>query len=68
MPDWWPRRLLNEHESAELLGRPVQTLRDWRSRRTQDLPFIKQGASVVYNPADVWAWVCRNTVRPVAIA
>jgi hypothetical protein len=62
-PEWWPKALIDERRASELLDVPVVTLRDWRCRRTRDLPFVKLGASVKYNPVDVWAWLCRNTVR-----
>ena len=67
-PDWWPKTLLDESSTAELLGLTIPTLRDWRCRRTRALPFLKLGASVRYNPDDIWKWLCANTVRPLVSA
>jgi hypothetical protein len=67
-PEWWPKKLVDETVAADLLGLTVPTLRDWRCRRTVDLPFVKLGAAVRYSPDDMWVWLNRNTVRPAVCA
>ena len=52
-------QFLNEQELAELLGVKVSTIRRWR--QCQKGPrYIKVGAAVRYDHADVAAWLaCR---------
>lgn len=64
-PEWWPARLLDETETAELLGLSVPTLRDWRCRKTRALPYLKLGASVRYDPDAAWRWLSANAVQAV---
>jgi hypothetical protein len=47
-----PSTLLNEHEAARLLGLKVTTLRRWRWAGKPP-PFLKIGAAVRYDPADL---------------
>lgn len=69
MPADWPRHLIDEYEASKLLDTPVPTLRDWRSRKTRSLPYIKLGTSkrapVKYEPGAVWRWLCANTVTSI---
>lgn len=60
--------MLDEQPTADLLGVSVLSLRDWRCRKTVDLPFAKVGARVKYNSDDVWKWLAANTVRPMVCA
>lgn len=67
-PDWWPCELLDERQAAALLGLTVPTLQGWRCRKTRDLPYMKLGGGAVrYNPDQIWNWLCRNTIRPMAV-
>lgn len=59
--------LIDEHRAAELLGLTIPTLRDWRCRKTRDLPYVKLGAAVRYEPDAVWRWLRANTVEPMAV-
>lgn len=68
LPDWLPKRLMNESEVAPILGVEVATLQYWRSAKTRDLPFIKVGRLVKYDPSALWAWLQRNTKRPTDLA
>lgn len=49
-------RLLDEHETAELLNVKVATLRRWRWGG-KELPFVKIGGAVRYDPAEVQAYI-----------
>ncbi|HEX7325189.1 MAG TPA: helix-turn-helix domain-containing protein [Rhodanobacteraceae bacterium] len=52
-----PGDLLNEHEAAAILGATVQTLRNWRWRRTGPR-FRKIGLRMVrYKRADLAAFI-----------
>lgn len=66
-PDWWPRKMLNEFEAADLLGVKVTTLRDWRCRRLCGLPYTKLNSAVRYSPTAVWAWLQANQVAAEAV-
>ena len=49
-------RLLNEHDAAEALGLKVTTLRRWRWAGKPPR-FLKIGAAVRYDPADLAALI-----------
>lgn len=53
-------RLMNEIETAALLGVAVNTLRDWRVR-TSKLSFVKVGRLVRYRASDVSTFIAANT-------
>lgn len=55
-------KLLTESEVAEAHGIAVGTLRNWRSNGSVDLPFVRVGGSIRYNPDDVREFIKRNTV------
>ncbi|MBC7857105.1 MAG: helix-turn-helix domain-containing protein [Pirellulaceae bacterium] len=56
------RALLSREEAAELLGVKPQTLAKWVSDGNYDLPVVKVGRLSKYRPADVEAFIDRNTV------
>ncbi|MCX5608243.1 helix-turn-helix domain-containing protein [Streptomyces sp. NBC_00047] len=51
-----PDRYLNPDDVAELLDVPVETLYQWRKKRTGP-PGFRVGRHVRYDPADVHAWI-----------
>lgn len=53
--------LLDENESAVLLGLAPGTLGVWRSTGRYKLPFIKVGRNVRYRRADLDAWLTSRT-------
>jgi hypothetical protein len=55
--------LRNERQAAQILGRPVGTLRNWRVRgRGPD--FVKLGTSVGYTDAALERFIADNTRVP----
>ncbi len=54
-------KLLNERETAALLGVSPGTLAVWRSTRRYPLKFVKIGRRVRYRPSDVEAFAAANT-------
>ena len=60
------RRLVNERDAGEYLGGiPVKTMRNWRSRG-EGPSFVKLGALVRYDVADLDAYVERHRRRTEA--
>jgi predicted DNA-binding transcriptional regulator AlpA len=58
------KRLLNEHEVANLCAISVATLQKWRMLRSGP-QFLKLGNRVRYRPSDVTAWLnCRTALPP----
>ncbi|MEU6588486.1 helix-turn-helix domain-containing protein [Streptomyces sp. NPDC046881] len=51
-----PERYLTPADVAELLGVPVETLYQWRRKRTGPRGF-RVGRHLRYDPSDVRAWV-----------
>ena len=49
--------LLDEEESAAMLGVQPGTLATWRSTGRYDLPWIKIGRNVRYRLSDVLEWI-----------
>jgi len=61
-------RLVDEHRVASLLGLSVKTLQRWRWAG-RELPFVKLGAAVRYDFADLEAYIAqqkRGCVRRAA--
>jgi predicted DNA-binding transcriptional regulator AlpA len=50
------RTYLTDRQTAEMLGYSQRTLINMRSKKT-DPPFIKHGARVWYDLADIYAWL-----------
>lgn len=57
--------VVNETQAAEMLGRSVQTLRNWRQQR-RGLPYVKQGRSVSYLREDIENFLRANRIDPEA--
>jgi excisionase family DNA binding protein len=51
-----PKRYLTPIELAALLGVPVQTIYQWRHRRTGP-PGFRVGRHLRYDPRDVGRWI-----------
>jgi excisionase family DNA binding protein len=47
------RKRLRPKEAAEYLGLTVDTLADYRCRRTVNIPYIKIGSNVLYDTDDL---------------
>jgi len=60
-------RRLNEHEAAKFLGVSTATLRRHRWLKTGPT-YIKFSARVVYDEADLRAWLDRHRVTNEAVA
>ncbi|WOX24304.1 helix-turn-helix domain-containing protein [Streptomyces solicathayae] len=56
MPQSLPDRFLTPLDVAELLGVPLETVYQWRRKRTGPRGF-RVGRHVRFDPADVRAWV-----------
>ena len=54
---------VNEHKAAHLIGRSVQTLRNWRHLH-KGLPYVKTGRSVVYLVDDIQDFLKNNRIDP----
>ena len=61
------KRLWDDRETAARLDIEPQTLAVWRSLRRYDLPFIKIGRAVKYDPDDVEAFIARRRVGSPAV-
>lgn len=55
--------LLNTSEAALLTGIPEQTLKKMRGK-DGSIPYIKQGASVYYQRADIIDWINQQKIYP----
>jgi excisionase family DNA binding protein len=53
--------LMNESETASLLGITKGTLGVWRCRRRHALPYVKIGRMVRYRRSDVEKWIASRT-------
>ncbi len=58
--------LMNDAETAAMLGIKPGSLPVWRSTRRYPLPWIKVGRLVRYRRDDVLAFLESRTVRPVS--
>jgi excisionase family DNA binding protein len=56
-------RLLTIETLAETLAKTPLAIRGLIRRK--QIPFIKIGASIRFDPEDVQGWLARNTVRPM---
>ncbi len=54
-------QLLNERQTAEILGLSVQTLRNDRATRRR-WPYVKIGRRVLYRPADIQQIIDGNVI------
>lgn len=55
------QQLITAEQTAHILGISPGSLTVWRSTGRYDLPFVKVGSKVMYNPADVQAFIERRT-------
>jgi len=55
--------MLNDREAAQLLGKRVQTLRNWRSLK-RGPAYIKLGRSVKYRIEDLQEYILRSRIDP----
>ena len=56
------QKLMTPAEVAETLGIKPETLTVWRCQKRYDLPFVRVGRSIMYNPPDVAEFIKRRTV------
>ena len=57
------KRFLSKRELSEFLGISIFTVDSWVSER-REVPFIKMGRRVMFDLADVLAWVESKKVHP----
>jgi hypothetical protein len=55
--------VVNEHEAAALLGRSVQSLRNWRHLR-KGPAYVRQGRSISYLIEDLYAFLRAGRIDP----
>jgi hypothetical protein len=55
----------SEQEVSSITGKPVQTLRNERHRRT-GIPYVKWGKSVLYRKDDIEVFLSQNRINPEA--
>lgn len=55
--------MLNDKEAARLLGKKVQTLRNWRFLR-RGPAYIKLGRSVKYRIEDLQEYILKSRIDP----
>ncbi|MBP2585029.1 putative DNA-binding transcriptional regulator AlpA [Streptomyces sp. PvR006] len=60
-----PDRYLTPEDIAALFGVPLETVYQWRKKRTGP-PGFRVGKYVRYDPADVRAWVVQQSSRDIA--
>ena len=53
--------LITPGEAASILGISPGTMMVWRSTGRWNLPFVKVGSRVMYNPDDIQAFIERRT-------
>lgn len=53
--------LIRPDEAASILGISPGTMMVWRSTGRWNLPFVKVGSRVMYNPDDIQAFIERRT-------
>jgi predicted DNA-binding transcriptional regulator AlpA len=56
-------KVVNDQESAEMLGVAPQTLRNWRSLR-KGPPYLKVGRAVRYRQEDLIAYLDKRRIDP----
>ncbi len=55
-------KLLNEIETAKLLGLSRQTLSNWRHER-RGLNYLKLGRRVMYRMEDIESWIEQSLIK-----
>ena len=56
-------KLLTPEETAEILGVTQSTLMVWRCTGKYNLPFVKIGRKVMYEPNAIKAFIKKRTVK-----
>ena len=65
--DEYPRPLLTPSQVAKILGISVGTLTVWRCTNRYELPYVKVGSRVRYEPASVEAFIDARRQTPVPL-
>lgn len=60
-------RLLDESETATLLGTAPQTLTKWRCTKRYPLPFVRIGRLIRYRETDVLRFIQSRMVHPLQV-
>lgn len=60
-----PKRFLNTQDAADYIDRNRSTLDKWRAAKIV-LPFFRDGGKVMYDVADLDAYLDRHKVIPIA--
>lgn len=58
------RKLLDIHETADILGIKVGTLYKWTCSRK--IPYKKIGSALRFDPEELEGWIKKQTVEPIA--
>lgn len=61
-----PADLLTPEQAAQLLSLSVKTLATWRSTGRHALPFIRCGARIRYQRAELVAWLTDRRHTPAS--
>jgi len=56
-------KLIQPNEAAAILGVTASTLTVWRSTGRYTLPYVKVGARVMYQIADIYTFIEQRTIR-----
>jgi excisionase family DNA binding protein len=59
------KKLLTPEQAAEMLNIKTQTLSAWRCANRHGLPYVRVGACIRYQLADLEAWLASRTVGGV---
>jgi hypothetical protein len=57
-------KLVDAQNAAEILGTTPGNLAQWRIHRRYDLPWVKVGSRVMYDLADLVAFIESRKIRP----
>jgi Helix-turn-helix domain len=57
-------KFLSPKQTADLLGKSLQTLASWRCNKRYPLAYIKVGGSVRYDERDVIAFLAQRRFAP----
>lgn len=59
-------KLITPDQAADILGISEGTLTVWRSTGRYELPFVKVGSKVMYNPDDIQTFIESRTLKHTA--
>jgi len=57
------RKFMTKREVAALLGLSLYTIDSWVSQK-RELPYVRMGSRVMFDPDDVQTWIDKNRVHP----